>query len=76
MSVITSLPNDNFVDLSKLRAYADDMLDVVQMNRFSLDSMENLVGKEENGWLPAFSPFPAWFSRDYFLMVVESQDCI
>ena len=33
-------------------------------------------GKRRKGWLPAFSPFPAMFSKGYFLWIVKSQDCV
>ena len=33
-------------------------------------------GKRRKCWLPAFSPFTKKFSRDFFLVVVNSRDCV
>ena len=33
-------------------------------------------GKRRKCWLPAFSPFPTMFSKDFFLRVVKSRDCV
>ena len=33
-------------------------------------------GKRRKCWLPAFSPFPTMFSKDFFLGVVKSRDCV
>ena len=33
------------------------------------------MGKGQKCWLPAFSPFPAMFSKDIFLWVIKSWDC-
>ena len=43
-----SLPNDKISDQSKLKAFADDKLKVIQMVKSVLDKIENIVGKEEN----------------------------
>ena len=42
------LPNDRILDLSKSRASSDDKLKVIQMAKFVLDKIENIVGKEES----------------------------
>ena len=33
-------------------------------------------GKGRKCWLPAFSPFPAMFSKPLHSRVVESRDCV
>ena len=33
-------------------------------------------GKSRKCWLPAFSPFPTFFSKGFFLRVVKSPDCV
>ena len=33
-------------------------------------------GKRRKCWLPAFSPFPTVFSKAFFFLVVQSQDCV
>ena len=44
--------------------------------KFILRRAENIVGKGEKCWLPAFSPFPTMFSKGFFLKVVKSQGCV
>ena len=67
--MLNSLPNDKSVDLSKLKALADDQSNVTQKLKFALGRIENIVGKGENRkcWLPAFSPFPTMFFKKLFL---------
>ena len=42
------LPNDNFLDWSKLKEFADDKLNVIEISNFFLKRKENIVGKGEN----------------------------
>ena len=69
---LNSLPKDEVLELSKLKAFADDKIDVTQKLKFGLQRIENIVGKGEN----AFSPFPSMFSKDPFLRVVLSHYCV
>ena len=47
--VFNSVPNDKFLDLSKLKAnFADDKINVREKFKFVLGSMENIVVKGEN----------------------------
>ena len=62
-SFLNSLPNDKNLDLSKLKAFADDILKVTQMAKFVLDKMESIVGKEENAGYQHFLLFPQCFQR-------------
>ena len=43
-----SLPNDKVLDWSKLKAFADDKLNVTKELKFVLGREENIVGKGEN----------------------------
>ena len=43
-----SLPNDKFLDWSKLKAFADDKINVTKLHKFFLGLAENIVGKGEN----------------------------
>ena len=60
-----SLPNNNFLDWSKLKAFAGDKLKVLKISFFVFDRVENTMGKGENPdyqrfllfWLPAFFSF-------------------
>ena len=45
---IDPLSNDKFLDLTKLKAFADDKLNVAKMTTFLFDRAENIVGKGEN----------------------------
>ena len=46
------LPNDNFLDWSKLEAFANDKINVNDRKH---------CGKKGKCWLPAFSLFPTMF---------------
>ena len=46
--VLNSLPNDKILDWSKLKAFADEKINVNQKLKSVLAWVENFVGKEEN----------------------------
>ena len=73
---IILLTNDKILDLSKLKAVADDQISVIQNFRIDLGRVENILGKGEKCWLAAFSPFPIILSKALILKVVKSQDCV
>ena len=57
--------------------HADDILNSTEMIAITCKSLENLVEKGENAGYPAFSPFPARFSKGWhFLRVLNSLDCV
>ena len=64
---LNSLPNDKIVDWSKLKEFANDNSNGVQIIIYVHNWEENTVGKEEKCWLPAFSSFPTMFSKASFL---------
>ena len=70
-----SLPNDKFLDWSKLKGFADDKINAAEKFEFVLQREENIVGKRRKCWLPAFSPFPTMFSKSCFFRVVKSGLC-
>ena len=43
-----SLPNERILDWSKLKAFADDKINVTEKLKFVLGRVENIVGKGEN----------------------------
>ena len=53
---INCSPNNKILDLTKLKASADDKLNVAKMMFSLLDRVENTAGKGEN------APFPTVFS--------------
>ena len=44
----TPFPNDKILDVTKLKAFADDKINVAQMMFSVFDRLENIVGKIEN----------------------------
>ena len=43
-----SLPNDNILDQSKFKAFADNKINMTEKLKFVLGRIENIVGKGEN----------------------------
>ena len=72
---INSLPNDKILDQSKLKAFADDKINVKKKNEICSGKGRKYCGKRRKCWLPAFSPFPTMFSKGLFPRVVKSRDC-
>ena len=66
-----TLPNGNFLDWTKFKAFADHKLKVGVIMIPGCDSVENIVGKGENA-----ASFPTMFSKGFFLSVVQSRDCM
>ena len=73
---IYSLPHSTSLDLSKLKAFADDNFKVVQMVHFYFDRVENMVGKGENAGYQHFLLFPLCFQKASFFRVMKSGDCM
>ena len=48
ISLFNPLPNDRILDLSKLKAFAEDNLIVNQILKFAIGRLENIVGTREN----------------------------
>ena len=63
---INFLPNDKISDWSKLRAFADDKIDVTEKLKFVLGRVENIVGKGENAGYQHFLLFPSCFHKASF----------
>ena len=53
--------------MTKLKAFADEKLNVAKMTISLFRRVESTVGK-------AFSPFPKVFSKAFFFRVVKSRD--
>ena len=54
---VTSLPNDKISDRSKLKAFADDKINVIEKMKFVFGRVENIVGKGENAGYKHFLLF-------------------
>ena len=67
---MSSVPNNKLLDVTKLKAFADDKINVAQMMIFVFDRVENILkgenGKRRKCWLAAFSPFPTMLSKRLF----------
>ena len=61
-----SLSKDKILDRSKLKAFADDKLNAIEKMKFVLETVENMVGKEENAGFQHFLLFPL-FSKGFYL---------
>ena len=70
------LPNDKILALTNLKAFADNKFNIAEMIISVCDRVENIVGKGENAGYQHFSPFSTKFSKEFFLRVVKSQDCV
>ena len=60
------LPNDKYLDWSKLEAFADDKINVTLKQKFFLGLVENIVGKGENAGYQHFLLFPQCFQKVSF----------
>ena len=63
MSMFNSLPIDKILDRTKLKAFADDKLNVAKMIIFLLDRIENIVKKGENAGYQHFLLFQQCFQK-------------
>ena len=61
--VISSLQHRIFFDLSKLKAFAADKINVREKLKFVLGGTENIVGKGENYVYQHFLLFPQCFPK-------------
>ena len=56
-----SLPNDNILDWSKLKAFADNKIKVLKTMIFVFDRVENIAGEKENAGYQHFLLSPQCF---------------
>ena len=69
-----SSPNDKTFDATKLKAFADDKINIAQMMISIFDMLENILGKGENAGYQHFLLFPQCLQKASFLGVAKSQD--
>ena len=70
-----ALPNKKFLDVTKLKAFADSKLNVAKMTICLFDRVENTVGKRLNASDKHFLLF-SQFSKAFFCRVVKSGNCV
>ena len=64
--LINSLPNNKILDWTKLKAFADDKLDIAKTMTSVYDRVENIVGKGENASYQHFLLFSRCFQKFSF----------
>ena len=75
-SVFNPLPDEKILGLPKLKAFADDKLNVTQNIKVVFHRIENIVEKEENAGYQHFLLFPQCFQKFFFLQCVKSRHCV
>ena len=63
--MFNSLQIDKILDWSKLKAFADDIVDVNEMMISLFDGVQNTAGKGENVGYQHFLLFPQYFSNPF-----------
>ena len=66
---INPLPDHKILGLPKLKAFADDRLNVTQDIEVVFHRIKNIVGKEENAGYQHFLLFPQCFQKAFFSSV-------
>ena len=72
---IYPLQHNKILDVTKLKAFADNKLDVAKMRISLFHRVENIVGKGENAGYQHFLLLPV-FSKAFFFRVVKSWNCV
>ena len=62
---VNPLPDGNILGLPKLKAFADNKLNVTQNVKVVFHRIENVVGKEENAGYQHFPLFPQCFQKAF-----------
>ena len=73
---IISLPYNKKIGLTLIESICRKQIKCDSKTEISLEKDRKHYGKRRKCWLPAFSPFPTMFSKDYFFRVVKSRNCV
>ena len=77
MSKITSLfPNVRILAWSKLKAFADDNVNVTQNLKFIFERVESFLGKGENAGYQHVSHFPKCFQKPHLSGSLKLDVCV
>ena len=68
---LNSLPNDKILDWSKLKAIADDKINLNKKSKPVLGRVENIVGKGENAGYQHFLLFQQCFQKVSLVMLLK-----
>ena len=69
--MIKPLPNDKILDMTKLKAFSNNKLDVGKMTISLFDRVENIVGKGENAGYLHFLLFSVSFLWSLKVVIVK-----
>ena len=72
----TVLPNDKSLDMTKLKAFADDKLNVAKITISLFDSVEKTLWEKEKMLVTSNFSFSHSVFQSLFFMVVKSRDCM
>ena len=70
------LPDDKITGFHKLKAFADNKLNITQKVTVVCHRIENIVGKEENAGYQHFLLFTQCFSKGFLLQCIRSRHCV
>ena len=73
---LNPFPNSKIYDWSKLKAFADDRINVTEKLKFVLGKVKNNEGKGKNAGYQHFLPLSTMFSKGVFFKIVKSWDCV
>ena len=76
MERVNSLPHDKMLDWSKLKAFADAKINVVEKLKFALGRVENIVGKGEHAGYQHFLLFTQCFQKPPISGSLKSGYCV
>ena len=65
-ALVNSITNNEISDLSQLKAFADNKINVTQILNFDLGRVKNIVGKRENADYQHFLLFPQCLQKVFF----------
>ena len=75
-ALVNSITNNEISDLSQLKAFADNKINVTQILNFDLGRVKNIVGKREKADYQHFLLFPQCLQKGFFFFrVVNTCDC-
>ena len=69
--IFNSLPNNKNLDMTKLKAFADDKLNIARIMISLYDGVENTMGKGKNAGYQYFLLLPV-FSKTFFFRVAQA----
>ena len=75
-SAFNSSPNDKISNWSKLKAFAEEKINVTEKLKFFLGGVENIVGKGENAGNQHSLLYPLCFQKSSFSRSLKVRNCL